>query len=73
MWLFKKKKYYKVVWKYDATSPYRYVEYVKATNVADAWKKIRNQHSLYIHCDDIVEVNEDGYPVDGGRINETLY
>lgn len=71
MWPFKSKrkyKFYKVVWQYDSTRPERYAEFVRAFDIADAWARVNNNHGISIHCDSIIEVNEDGYPVDEGVI-----
>ena len=60
MWPFKKKndyKLYRVVWKYDSTSPMSHAEFVSATNIADAWARIRKSHgSASIHCESIEEI-----------------
>jgi hypothetical protein len=70
MWFFKKRKYkfYKVVWQYESTRPEKYAEFVRAFDIADAWDRVRNNHDIPIHCDSVVEVNEDGYSVDRGEI-----
>ena len=71
MWPFKSKrkyKFYKVVWQYESNRPEKYAEFVRAFDIADAWARIKNEHGISIHCDSIIEVNEDGYPVDEGVI-----
>lgn len=63
MWPFKKKndyKLYRVVWKYDSTSPASYAEFVSATDVAEAWARVRRGHGIPIHCDSIEEVEGNG-------------
>lgn len=70
MWPFKPKrkyKFYKVVWQYDSTRSEKYAEFVRAFDVADAWARVNSNHGVSIHCHSVVEVNEDGYPVDGGN------
>ena len=53
--LFKKRKIYKVVWAYDIEcSPD--TEYVKAFDIAHAWKKIKRQHAIPIQVISIEEV-----------------
>ena len=52
---FKKKKIYKVVWKYDSTSTVSYTELVKAYDEADAWRLIRKKHSVAITLDSMEE------------------
>ena len=71
MWPFKPKrkyKFYKVVWQYESNRPEKYTEFVRAFDIADAWTRIKNEHGVSIHCDSIIEVNEDGYPVNEGMI-----
>lgn len=70
MWPFKKRKYkfYKVVWQYESTRSEKYAEFVRAFNIADAWDKVSSNHGISIHCDSIIEVNEDGCPVNRGKI-----
>ena len=71
MWPFKKRRYkfYKVIWQYDSTRPEKYAEFVRAFDIADAWDRVNNNHGIPIHCDSVVEVNENGYPVDNrGKI-----
>ena len=71
MWPFKPKrkyKFYKVVWQYESNRPEKYTEFVRAFDIADAWVRVKNGHGISIHCDSIIEVNEDGYPVDEGVI-----
>lgn len=58
MWPFKKKYLYKVVWAYDSESKYTYTEYVKASETADAWLKIKKNHSS-IDCRKITKINEE--------------
>jgi hypothetical protein len=55
---FKKKKLYKVVWKYDSTSGIYYTEIVKAYDVAHAWQLIKGAHATSITLVSI-EVQED--------------
>ena len=56
MCCFKKKKIYKVIWRYDSTSTVSYTELVKACDVADAWKLVRRMHSVAISMDSIEEI-----------------
>ena len=52
MGLFRKKKIYKVVWRYDAICS-TYTEIIKAYDMADAWSRVRKQHGIPI---DLVEI-----------------
>lgn len=45
---FKKKKLFKIVWKYDSTSTYTYTEIIKAYDIADAWAKLSSDHGIPI-------------------------
>ncbi len=53
---FKKKKIYKVIWKYDSISNMSYTELVKACDEAAAWQFVRRRHSVAITMDSIEEV-----------------
>lgn len=44
MFLFKKKKIYKVIWSYWSSGINPYTDLVKAYDEEHAWRKIRNQH-----------------------------
>ena len=50
---FKKKKIYKVIWKYDSASTLSYTEIVKAYDIADAWAKIRRMHNVAISLESV--------------------
>lgn len=52
---FKKKHIYKVVWR-DMWGPE--TVYVKATDMADAWKKVQCQHLYSIDCVSIEKIEE---------------
>ncbi len=57
MGLFKKKKIYRVIWAFDSYTSLTHTEYVKATDIADAWRQIAEQHHA-IDCRSVIEVNE---------------
>jgi hypothetical protein len=52
--LFSKKKIYKVVWQFMTL----HTEYIKAHDIADAWKKITKNHPMPITCISIEEVDK---------------
>lgn len=54
---FKKKYIYKVVWRYDSMYAPETV-YVKAADMADAWKKVQRQHFYSIDCVSIEKIEE---------------
>jgi hypothetical protein len=56
MWPFKKKYIYKVEWAYNPTS-LAYTEFIKATDVADAWHQIAKAHGA-IDCRGIEKIEE---------------
>lgn len=53
---FKKKKIYKLIWKYDSTGNMSYTEIVKACDEAEAWRQIRSRHSVAVTLDSIEEL-----------------
>jgi hypothetical protein len=55
MSLFSKKGIYKVEWAYDNWLP-SYTEYVKAKDMAHAWKIIARQHGISITCINIERI-----------------
>lgn len=62
MWPFKKKSVYKITWAYGseyARNVEVYTEFIRATDVADAWRKHRRTRSLPTYCVG-VEVVSDG-------------
>lgn len=54
---FRKKYIYKVVWRYSSICASETV-YVKATDIADAWKKVQRQHFYSIDCVSIEKIEE---------------
>ena len=63
MWPFKKKKLYKLTWAYGSEYAQRvetYTEYIRATDVADAWRKHKQDHPIATYCIEIEVVNENG-------------
>lgn len=54
---FKKKYIYKVVWRYSSMCAPETV-YVKATDIANAWKKVQSQHFYSIDCVSIEKIEE---------------
>ena len=56
MKLFAKKYIYKVEWTYDSWLPST-VEYVKARDIAHAWRKIKRQHYVNITCKNITQID----------------
>lgn len=56
MGLFRKKKIYKVVWKYYSTSSISYTELVKAYDTTHAWEIIKREHSMAISLVSVEEV-----------------
>ena len=60
--LFKPKKLYCVRWKWDNFSEYALNQtIVKARDVADAWKKLKNEHPLAEYCHSIVEIKPEEF------------
>ena len=55
---FRKKKIYKVIWKYHSTSNTSYTEIVKAYDVAHAWQLIKSSHASSVSLVNI-ELQED--------------
>ena len=44
MWPFRKTKMFQITWAYDCPSKYHFTEVIRAVDIAEAWKKIHNQH-----------------------------
>lgn len=65
MWPFKKKTLYKLTWAYGseyARNIDKYTDYIRATDVADAWRKHKQDHPIATYCIEIEVVNENGNP-----------
>lgn len=56
MKLFAKKYVYKVEWAYADWASSN-VEYVKARDIAHAWRKIKRQHCVNITCKNITQID----------------
>lgn len=48
MWPFRKTKMFQITWAYDCPSKYHFTEIIRAVDIAEAWAKIRRQHSIAI-------------------------
>ena len=57
MSLFKKKKLYKVVWRYNILCTPD-IDIVKAKDMYSAWKRVKREHSLHIELVRIEEITE---------------
>lgn len=63
MWPFKKKTLYKLTWAYGSEYARRidiYTDFIRATDVADAWRKHKKDPPIATHCIGIEVVNENG-------------
>ncbi len=63
MWPFKKKKLYKLTWAYGseyARNVEMYTEYIRATDVADVWRKHRKERAIPTFCVSLEVINENG-------------
>ena len=61
MWPFKPKKLYKLTWAYGSKYAQRvetYTEYIRATDVADVWRKHRKEKVMPTFCVNLEVVNE---------------
>lgn len=68
MGLFKKKKIYCVSWKYDNLPVYALNQtIIRATDAADAWRKLKSEHPSADHCHSIIEIKPEEFP-GGNRI-----
>ena len=65
MWPFKikKKTLYKLTWTYGSEYAHYsnvYTDFIRATDVADAWRKHKKDHPIATYCIEIEVVNENG-------------
>lgn len=59
MWPFKKKNTYFITWSYGQWQNelgLRYTDYIKATDIGSAWKKLKKEHCFPIFLLDIQKV-----------------
>lgn len=62
MGLFKKKKIYCVSWKWENRPGYALNQtIIKATDTADAWRKLKNEHPMAEYCHSIVEIKPEEF------------
>ena len=63
MWPFKKKILYKLTWAYGSAHTCHvdtYTDFIRATDVADAWRKHKKDHPIATYCIEIEVVSENG-------------
>lgn len=63
MWPFKKKTLYKLTWAYDSVCAHPskiYTDFIRATDVANAWRKHKKDHPIATYCIEIEVVSENG-------------
>ena len=62
MGLFKKKKIYCVSWKWYNHPGYTLNQtIIKATDAANAWRKLKNEHPSAEHCHSIIEIKPEEF------------
>ena len=54
---FRKKKIYRITWRYVGTRGWSYTSIIKGYDAADAWKRLSKQHSYALDCIELEELN----------------
>ena len=54
---FRKKKIYRITWRYVGDSGRSYTAIVKGYDTADAWKRLSKQHAYVLDCIELEELN----------------